>query len=226
MGGQAGQGEEEKLPRLPSGPHDLPRELVSADQRARLIDAFSRVVAAKGFEATTIADITRRASVSRNVFYELFGGKEGCFIAAYDLVRADLTQRMGAAAAPYEEWPEQLCASLRELLRYFAADPDLARLCLIEPMGAGPEVRAHHEAALEELVSRLQQLAHRSTAGGGEEADEMLFHGAILLITQRINLGQAARLEELLPELAQALLRPDLDAAQIAAVLARIEAGP
>ena len=70
--------------RPPSGRHRLPREVVAQSQRERMLEAMIRVVAKKGYAATTIADVTKAAGVSRTTFYELFEDKEACFLAAYD----------------------------------------------------------------------------------------------------------------------------------------------
>ena len=53
-----------------------------------------RVVAAKGYAATTVADLTREAGVSRTTFYELFEDKEACFLAAYDGAVEALVRRV------------------------------------------------------------------------------------------------------------------------------------
>ena len=58
--------------------------MISRSQRERLLEATLRVVAAKGYAAATVADLTREAGVSRTTFYELFEDKEACFLAAYD----------------------------------------------------------------------------------------------------------------------------------------------
>jgi AcrR family transcriptional regulator len=215
---------EEPLGRLPAGRHGLPPEIVASNQRERLIDAFARVVAEKGYRATTVEDITKLASVSRNVFYAQFGGKEECFIATYDVIGEHLRGLMEEEVSRYRGYPEQLIAALGVLLGYFAAEPALARLCLLEPLGAGPAMAAHHEETVGLLVRRLSQLGK----GSEEErarTDEVLVLGAISLATRRINLGEAERLEELLPALAQILLAPYLDEGQIGKVIGAVEEG-
>src|SRR6185437_14381379 len=49
--------------------------------RRRLLDGLAASIADKGYRATTVADIVRRARTSRRTFYEHFAGKEECFIA-------------------------------------------------------------------------------------------------------------------------------------------------
>jgi AcrR family transcriptional regulator len=214
----------EKSSRLPAGRHGLPSDVVAANQRQRLIDAFARCVAEKGYQATTVADITSLAAVSRNVFYEQLGGKEECFIAVYDVIGAHLLELMNAAAEPYDEGPEQLVARLRAGLGYFAGEPDLARLCLVEPMGAGQKMAAHHEATIHALAAGLQRLkvGAEDRPAPAASSDQVLLLGAISLVVRRINLGEASELEGLVPELAQILLSSYLDESSIRAIVEQV----
>lgn len=61
---------------LPPGRHGLPKEFIAANQSTRLISGFAHSVRERGYCATTIANITACASVSRRTFYEHFGSKE------------------------------------------------------------------------------------------------------------------------------------------------------
>ena len=69
---------------LPRGRHSLSREEVRASQRRRMLEAMANATAEKGYVHTTVADVIKRAGVSRETFYEHFSDKEDCFIAAYD----------------------------------------------------------------------------------------------------------------------------------------------
>jgi AcrR family transcriptional regulator len=69
---------------LPRGRHGLSREAVEGSQRTRLLRAMVDVMADKGYAGTSVADILRRARVSRETFYELFSSKEDCFMSAFE----------------------------------------------------------------------------------------------------------------------------------------------
>ena len=86
-----------ELARLPPGRHGLPREFVAHNQRERLIAGLAEAVAENGYAGTTIAHITRHAAVSRRTFYEHFGSKDECFVAAYDTVMEELRTRVAEA---------------------------------------------------------------------------------------------------------------------------------
>ena len=75
---------------LPRGRHGLSREQVEASQRLRLMRAMAEVMAEKGYARTSVADILRRARVSRETFYELFDSKEDCFMSAFEQAYAHI----------------------------------------------------------------------------------------------------------------------------------------
>src|SRR6516162_11955539 len=72
----------EGKPGLPRGRNSLPEPDVRASQQERLRRAVIAAVAESGYPAVTIADIVRRARVSRAAFYAHFANKEECFLAA------------------------------------------------------------------------------------------------------------------------------------------------
>src|SRR3954451_21654967 len=122
-----------EVPRsLPRGPHRLGREVVQASQRGRLITAIAEVVAAKGYGATTVADVIGQAGVSRKTFYEQFRDKEDCFLAAYDAGVEALLATMRAADAGRTDPLERTRARARAYLRTLAAEPAFARTFVIE----------------------------------------------------------------------------------------------
>src|SRR3954453_20112725 len=98
-------------PRLPAGRHGLPREFITQNQRERIITALVDTVAERGYNATTVANITKAASVSRRTFYEHFSDKEACFLAAYDMVADPIRASMRAAAESFSDLPQQVRAA-------------------------------------------------------------------------------------------------------------------
>jgi AcrR family transcriptional regulator len=201
-------------PRLPAGRHGLPREFIVQNQRERIITALVDTVAERGYNATTIAHITKAASVSRRTFYEHFADKEACFLAAYEMVADHVLSSMRAAAESYEEWPQKVRAALATMLSFFSAEPELARFCMIEPIAAGGEVAARHRATMQGFVEILR--AARPQHNGGrslpETTEEALVGGISALIVREISAGRTARLQEQLPELVELVLAPYLGA--------------
>jgi AcrR family transcriptional regulator len=209
-----------ELARLPPGRHGLPREFVVHNQRERLIAGLAEAIAENGYSGTTIAHITRHAAVSRRTFYEHFSSKDECFVAAYDTVMEELRGRVSAAFEGAEDWPHAVKAGIGAMLEFLAAEPSLARLCMVEALVAGPVVVERYDAAIQSFVPYFQSgregrppevLARLSPT-----TEEALVGGMVSLISRRIIAGKAEELEELLPDLVEFTLTPYVGSAEAA----------
>ncbi|HEX4723604.1 MAG TPA: TetR/AcrR family transcriptional regulator [Pseudonocardiaceae bacterium] len=127
-------------PGLPRGRSRLPATAVRAVQRDRLITATIAAVAEHGFAAITVADIVRRAKVSRAAFYAHFSDKEECFLAACehgsDLLYGTV---VGATRSQPPDTPPQdvMRAGCRAYLDFLTAEPAFARVFFVEMPAAG-----------------------------------------------------------------------------------------
>jgi len=203
----------EGAPRLPAGRHGLPREFIERNQRERILTALVDVVAEHGYNGTTVAKITKAAGVSRRTFYEHFSDKEACFLGAYEMVAEHVVESMRAAGASFDDWPRQVRAALATMLRFFAAEPELARLAMIEPAAAGGEIAARHRETLRRFAEILRQ-GRPQPAGGRvlpEVTEETLVGGIASLIVREIAAGRAAQLEQLLDDLTELVEAPYRD---------------
>jgi AcrR family transcriptional regulator len=202
----------EELGPLPAGRHGFSREQVAHNQRERLIAGLATAVAEHGYNAVTLAHITKAAAVSRRVFYENFESKEECFLAAFDVVAEHIGELVAAAADAASDWPRQAIAAAREVLAFLASEPDLARLCLVESQSAGPVVAARFREAVRELEAPLR-LGRAERAGGRELPDsteEQAVGALISLAARKVGAGEAGRLSELLPDFTEFILSPYL----------------
>lgn len=135
------------------------------DQRERILLAARDVFATRGYANAGIDEIVARARVSRTTFYEFFENKEKCLLAVYGLgvkrlARALLTvvaQTAGAGLHPMD----RIRAEVRALAEAYAADPAMARIILIEIVGATPaaeRVRAYaRDQAARVIQAQLEQ---------------------------------------------------------------------
>jgi AcrR family transcriptional regulator len=144
---------------LPRGRNRLPTLAVSASQRERLERSVIAAVAEAGYGAVTVADIVRRARVSRVAFYALFRGKDDCFLAAVSAGGQLLRGRVitAARAMPWEAPPEDvLRAGCRAFLSFLAEEPAFARVFYIDMPAAGPAAveRLDHAVAWFAEVNR------------------------------------------------------------------------
>lgn len=169
---------------------------------------------AKGYRAVTVADIVRRAGIARNTFYDNFSSKEDCYLAAYEFAVEEALRRVVAAAGEIETWPARVNAGLAAFLHYVAAEPALARTCIVEVLSVGPAATERYERSVQSFV-QLFRLGRKVSPHGEELPDtleETIVGGLFWIIYQRIVMGQAERIEELLPELVEFSLTPYLGA--------------
>ena len=173
-----------------------------------------RVAAAKGYEATTVADVIEVAGVSRATFHEMFEDKASCFLEAYDAVIDVLVAHVSTAfeTASDEPWPEQVAAGLRALVELLAAEADIARMAMVEVTAAGDDARGRYRAALARFAPFLEK--GRTYSGQGDELppDTARFAvgGATSMIFDEIRAGRGTDLERILPDLVFAVLMPYL----------------
>jgi len=196
--------------RPPRGRHRLPPEVVSRSQRDRLLEAAVRVVAAKGYAAMTIGDLTKEAGVSRTTFYELFDDKEACFLAAYDSAVEVLVRRVIGAYESAESWPDRAAAGLATLLSALAEEPALARLSLVDIGNAGPLAQRRYRAALQRLTPLFDEGRDFAPDGRGLPANtsRMAIGGVTGLISDELVADRAEQLPGLLSDVLFATLVP------------------
>jgi len=169
-----------RYPPLKPGP-GLSTEDVAAHQRARLHEAMVELIAEHGYNAVSVVTLTNRARISKRDFYKLFAGKEECFLAAYDLIVSRSVRGILAAAEGGEDWRERLRLGLLAFAGQITANPDAARLALVETFAAGTvavERMVHTNRLFEALVEknfalsdgapRLPRLVVNGIVAGGD----------------------------------------------------------
>ncbi|MGH2863968.1 MAG: TetR/AcrR family transcriptional regulator [Solirubrobacteraceae bacterium] len=153
--------------RLPSGRSDLPRQFVVKSQRERIVDATAAIVAEQGLAALTIPEITRRANVSNQTFYDIYSSKHEAFLGAQ---KVGMHQALGIAVQAYEaqgeDWARAVDAGARALLEYLASEPAHAHLTLVDTFAACPEAIEIRNAGVSAFVSYLRPGYALSGASG------------------------------------------------------------
>ncbi len=203
--------------RLPRGRHGLPRELVERSQRERLLAAVVRLVAAKGYAETTVADVLEASAVGRETFYELFDDKRDCFLAAHTILMEDLLAHGTEAFEQPGPWPTRARRGLAAILEWFASDPDVARVLMVEVAATGPAAQDRFWTSFQRVTAILDAGLEESgpspdsSSGPGSPNVSSIAAGAVYArIYEEILTGRAAELPKLLPELVFHLLVPFL----------------
>jgi AcrR family transcriptional regulator len=126
--------------RLPSGRHDLSREVVVKSQRERIVDATAAIVAEKGLAGLTIPEIASRANVSHETFYEMYPTKKDAFLGAQ---KVGMHQAFRIVVSAYEahkpDWPRAVAEGLCALIAYLHSEPAHAHLSIVDTFAASPE---------------------------------------------------------------------------------------
>lgn len=169
-----------------------------------------RVVAERGYAATTVADLTSEAGISRTTFYELFEDKKACFLAAYDRAADALIRRISASFESQASWPEAMRAALETLLAEFAAAPALARLGMVDIGAAGPAAQQRYRAAVRRLTPLFEEGRDFAPDGRALPANtsRMAIGGVAGLISEQMLDGRASELPALLEDVLLAALSP------------------
>jgi AcrR family transcriptional regulator len=204
------------MKQLPRGRHGLPREFVAEHQRERLLAATADLLEDHGYDRTTVAAISGRAGVSKSDFYRHFESKDECFLAAYDGAVARLREGVLTACGGHDGWADGVCAGLAAGIARLAAEPAQANLLLVEGLRAGPGVYGRFQGALESFVFLLRDGAPAGARAGRapQATDEAVVGGIASLLGRRVLAGDAARLDEFFPEVAEFALSPYLGVAE------------
>ncbi len=142
------------------------REEVNDIQRARIVAAMVEVASELGYIGAAVAPVVARAGVSRRTFYELFDGREDCFLAAFDWGVEQAREAMTQAQESRRSWRERARHALAALLVLLDSEPELARVCMIEALAAGKLVLERRAQVLEELIAALGASAPQARKAG------------------------------------------------------------
>lgn len=130
--------------------------------RDRLMRGMGESLMEKGFTGTVVADIVKRARVSRRTFYEEFSDRGECFLAicdrATDVARVVINQ----AAAPGLSWEDQSKQAVDAYFAFMTLEPQLTRAMLFEVYALGDRGIAGHRETHDKFTQQLLELAARA----------------------------------------------------------------
>jgi AcrR family transcriptional regulator len=208
---------------VPTGRHGLPADIVADHQRERILAATIALVGERGYRNTTVDHIVKAAKVGYVAFYELFEGKEDCFLAAFERIVADTRAELAQRVPTTLPWSEQIRAGLRVVVELIVAEPQRARLALVEAQGAGRIAYRRYEAAMDEAVPKLtegRELRPKGAPALSAATEEATLTGIAWLLQQMLAAGSAAKVEETLAAATRVALAPYLGEAAAAKVAA------
>ncbi len=137
------------------------------DDRERLLDQALRLAVVEDYRELSAPEIADAADVSIDAFFELFDGKEDCFLAALDMLGERLMELAADPELSSSEWPQAVRRTIRELMRFLSDHPIYAHTIAGGSFAAGPE-------AIERNVRLAHGIAARLTEGAPEQARSSL----------------------------------------------------
>jgi AcrR family transcriptional regulator len=185
---------------------------VAAIQRSRLIAAALREIDERGYAGTTVAHITSRSRISRRTFYELFANREECLAAVLDQAVAAVERDLAEAQLEGLPWRERIRGGLWVILSFFDREPAIARVCVVQALGAGNGVLERREAILAQLAGVVDEgrTSAPRDAGCNRLTAEGVVGAALAILYARLLRRDPEPLRDLLGELSGMIVLPYL----------------
>lgn len=185
--------------RLPRGRHALAPEEVVRDQRERLLAAVPGVVAKRGYETTSVADIVKAAAVSRNAFYKNFRDKQECVSTAHELGHERLFDLLSASCYEGAAIEQRVGNSLEAALEVLAAEPAIARLLFVEAPSASDEIALRYHEWLQHYGTLLRSAAPDLPVESlpAPEVEQVIVGGIASRVASEVLRGRGKNLQEL-----------------------------
>jgi AcrR family transcriptional regulator len=125
-------------------------------RRERILDAAMAVFAERGYDAASVAEIARRADISKSVIYDHFESKAGLYTALLTAQTTELAEHV-EAAIPQPGTEGRLRAAVDAYFEFVERQP-AAWVMLERDPPADPELLAIHRRLHEERVETLGAL--------------------------------------------------------------------
>lgn len=181
--------------------------------RRQLLEIAARLFTERGYEATSITDVLRRAKLSRGAFYHHFASKEALFEAVLEMVEEHVGMTLREAAAGASDPVEAIRIGCRAWLDMAADDREVVQITLVDaPSVVGwerwREIDERHGLGLligglaatdripDEILDATAHLLHAAT-----------LEAALIIARSGPRSSQAASAREALDELVERILR-------------------
>ena len=184
----------------------------SRTRRQRVLDAALEIFTRHGYSDGAIDEIARAAETSKGGVYFHFPSKHALFLALLDEASVALLKRVAAAMDAESDPLDRGDAALREVLHVFGSRRLLARLLLVEALGAGKEFNARLNDLHAAFATLIADCLDDAVAQGmipphDTHMAAQAWYGAVNHIVLRwLMTGEPKRLEETYPALRSLLL--------------------
>ena len=192
-----------------------------AAARERLYATAIQLIAARGYEATTLRDVAKEAGVSVGLLYRYFPSKQAVVIALYDELSSDYSRQ--AADMPPGRWRDRFIFALKTSLDVL--EPHQVALRALTPVLVGDPEEGIFSASTAFSRLRVQHVFEQAVVGSSDAPKQpiaaalgrllYLVHLAVLLwwlldksTNQRATATLLSLTQQLLPSAALTLRVP------------------
>jgi AcrR family transcriptional regulator len=194
-----------------------------AAARDRLYATAMQLIAARGYEATTLRDIAKEAGVSVGLLYRYFPSKQAVVIALYDELSSEYARQAGEM--PLGRWRDRFIFALNTSLHVLK--PHKVALRALTPVLVGDPEEGIFSASTAFSRLRVQQVFEEAVVGSSDAPKQplsealgrllYLVHLAVLLwwlleksSNQRATAALVSLMQRLLPSAALTLRVPSV----------------
>lgn len=185
----------------------------STRRRERILDAAFTVFSRRGYRQAGVDEVGRQADTSKGGVYFHFPTKEALFLELLKTTADRLVGKVERAIATVSDPIERADIALATVLGVFAGHRTMARLFLIDAVGAGSEFQAELQLLHERFSGLIAEQLDAAVEDGSiapidTRIAAMAWFGALNEVVMRWLMSeQQARLEDAYPTLRAILLR-------------------
>lgn len=156
-----------------------------------------KVFWAEGYEGASIDQLARQTGMPRATLYQVYGDKQGLFLASVAHYADTRAARVGAALGPRGALHEDIAAFLAAVIDLATSEPD-ARGCLIscvlaDAAGTNPQFRAELDRRFVALEQRIRARLEWDSVQTGDIAARAIVIASIargLMLRARAGTGR------------------------------------
>ncbi|HET8861872.1 MAG TPA: TetR/AcrR family transcriptional regulator, partial [Solirubrobacterales bacterium] len=202
-----------KRPRPTGGPPPI----VAYSQPEKIARALAAAAGERGYPAVTVAEIAARAAISQATFYSYFADKQAALVAAIDSAGTQMLGVAMPAARRASDWPNAMRAAIGGLCAFYASEPDLARLAVVEIYSAGPEALTQRDKRFEAFLELLEP-GFAATPGLERVVADVVLAAVWTLGYEQITTGEPEALPQVAPMATYMVLSPFLGSKEAARI--------
>jgi len=161
-----------------------------------------------GFAGTTVAELVGLAGVSKTTFYKHFDSKQECFLATFDAIIAEVTERVSKTFREPGDFRQRLTRALGTFMEIAADEPAAASLAAVDSLTLGKAGIAHRERGSQAFEVMIRQSFDHapSAVEVSDTTVRAIVTGIRGVVYRCLRAGEAEQLPSLVEELIEWVL--------------------